>query len=77
MTQAGREESVSGQVSGHILTPLPGGGTTFYPDSKVVWDGLGRVQAVEEGEGSKYLIIPGLVDAHVHLPQYRVRGRFQ
>jgi guanine deaminase len=77
VTQEGGEESVSGQLSGHILTPIPGGETAFYPDSKVVWDEQGRIQKVEEGEGSKYLIIPGLVDAHVHLPQYRVRGLFQ
>ena len=63
-------------IDGHILTPLPEGGTAFFRDSSIEADAEGRIAGIGEGSGAQHLIIPGLVDAHVHLPQFRVRGRF-
>ena len=77
MNSSGSDQSPSpGSLHGHILTPLPSGGIGFFRDAQLSWDDRGRIQAVGEGAGAEHLIIPGLVDAHVHLPQYRVRGRF-
>lgn len=59
-----------------VLTP-DGDRTVFERDAALRWrdgflvEGEGEVEAL-----SDVLLIPGLVDAHVHLPQYRVRGRF-
>lgn len=44
-------------------------------DQRVSWE-AGRITDIAS-ESGEYLLIPGLVDAHVHLPQHRVRGRFQ
>jgi guanine deaminase len=64
-------------LSGHILTPLGDGGSGFFRDARLSWDAQGQIEGLSEGEGSEHLIIPGLVDAHVHLPQYRARGQFK
>jgi guanine deaminase len=69
----------TGRLDGHVLSPLVGGGLRWEPSSSLGWaDGLLVDKpvgpSVLEDEG--LLLIPGLVDAHVHLPQYRVRGRF-
>jgi len=67
----------AGSLDGHILTPLVEGGLGFYRDTRLGWDSSGCIAALSGGTGAEHLIIPGLVDAHVHLPQYRVRGQFQ
>ncbi len=69
----------TGRVDGHLLSPLVGGGLRWEPASTLAWkDGV--IVADADGpaalEDEGLLLIPGLVDAHVHLPQYRVRGRF-
>ena len=64
------------RIDGHILTPLPEGGTAFFRDSSLEAGTDGRIAGIGEGSGAEHLIIPGLVDAHVHLPQFRVRGLF-
>lgn len=74
------------EVPGHVLTPLPGGETHFERDSLVCWDEEGcliapernrsKVEPVRDLDGG-CLLVPGLVDVHVHLPQVLVRGRFQ
>lgn len=60
-----------------VLTPTDDG-LFFEADGAISWsDG---VLVEPDGEGERLdgvLLLPGLVDAHVHLPQYRVRGRFQ
>jgi len=75
------EGSAAGPVAGlsldgHILTPLLGGGVAFYRDARLSWNSAGDIEAISDGSKAEYLIIPGLVDSHVHLPQYRVRGKF-
>ena len=64
------------RIDGHILTPLPEGGTAFFRDSSIEAAADGRITGIGEGSRAEHLIVPGLVDAHVHLPQFRVRGRF-
>ena len=70
-------QGAAGIVSGHVLTPWPSGGTRFYRDASIAWDGEGHITGFGEGSSAEYLLVPGLCDAHVHLPQYRVRGLFQ
>ncbi len=66
-----------GGLRAPILSPT-GAGLFFERDGALSWaDGL-LVPPDGAGEPmADVLLIPGLVDAHVHLPQYRVRGRFQ
>ena len=69
-----------GRLDGHVLSPLASGGVRWEPSSALAWqDGL-LVDPASSGStasvDSELLLIPGLVDAHVHMPQYRVRGRF-
>ncbi len=75
---------------GAILTPRESGGTEFLPDGGLLVDDAGVIldigpgpiltqnhphtRRVRLGRGS--LVIPGLVDAHTHLPQYGGAGRF-
>ena len=64
-----------------ILTPLARGGVAFFADAHLVVRGS-RIESVggPRPEGTLthdlrgHLIIPGLVDAHVHYPQTRVVG---
>ena len=67
---------MAGWVRGHLLTPLPTGGTKFVRSSMLGWDDDGSLVAQQGSGRDGPLLIPGLIDAHVHLPQYRVRGRF-
>jgi len=67
---------MAGWVRGHVLTPRPQGGVHFERDSLLGWDDDGRLIAQQGSGGDGPLLVPGFVDAHVHLPQYRVRGRF-
>ena len=61
-----------------VLTPLAAGGTRFIPDGTVVVDAAGRIAAVDETSAlpmveaidlRPWLLLPGLVDLHAHLPQ--------
>ncbi len=67
--------SPAGSIAGHVLTPRGDGKTALLRDARVAWAG-GRITEIGSGTGD-LLLIPGLVDVHVHLPQHRVRGRFQ
>ena len=61
-----------------LLTP-DGDGMRFERDGLLRWSEGWLQHAVEPGDATNLpdvLLIPGLVDAHIHLPQYRVRGRF-
>ena len=64
-----------------VLTPLAGGGTRYEPDGAIEVDAAGRIGAVcpwserPAGDGPvavdvrPLLVLPGMVDLHVHLPQ--------
>ena len=67
-----------------VLTPLAGGGSRYEPDGMVAVDAGGRIGSVgpwtDDGTPSPgtggpvvdlrpWLILPGLIDLHVHLPQ--------
>ena len=71
-------------LRGRVLTPLLEGGTRFIADGTVLVDAEGRIVAVDEtsalsahpalraGEAvdlRPWLLLPGLVDLHAHLPQ--------
>ncbi|MFI5254240.1 MAG: guanine deaminase [Candidatus Limnocylindrales bacterium] len=65
-------------LRGRVLTPLAAGGSRFLADGTVAVDAAGRIVSVEEATpGSAggaidlrpWLLLPGLVDLHVHLPQ--------
>jgi len=73
-----------GCLRGPVLTPA-GRTLQAIADARVCWDeatGLLTEVAPADGQADdidvrgKGLLIPGFVDAHVHFPQYRVRGRF-
>jgi guanine deaminase len=73
-------------LRGPLLTPR-GDDLRAVADAVVRWDPVtGSLIEVDEAPSgatdaldlrSRGLIVPGFVDAHVHLPQYRVRGRFR
>jgi guanine deaminase len=64
-----------------VLTPLAGGGTRYERDGAVQVDAAGRIAAVRPWPGEPagdgpatidlrpLVLLPGLVDLHVHLPQ--------
>jgi guanine deaminase len=66
-------------LRGRVLTPLEGGGTLHLPDARVEVDASGRLAAVmawtDDAASASVLdvrpwvVMPGLVDLHVHLPQ--------
>jgi guanine deaminase len=62
-----------------LLTPLAGGGLRYEPDARIEVDERGRLTAVgawADGTDASaaldlrpWLVMPGLVDLHAHLPQ--------
>lgn len=67
-------------IRGRILTPLDDGGTRHEEDGLLVVDGAGRIEfagpAGERPDGAvsaidlrPWLLLPGMVDLHAHLPQ--------
>jgi guanine deaminase len=77
-------------IRGPVLNPLPEGGVAYWPDGLLVGDERGRIVAAGawdevaprfalEAAGvprSVGLILPPLLDAHIHIPQHPIRGRF-
>ncbi len=73
-------------LRGPLLTPIDGE-LRAIGDGQIRWDrATGLLTEVGPASGppgdaldlrGAGLIVPGFVDAHVHLPQYRVRGRFR
>ncbi len=67
-------------IRARVLTPLAAGGSAFHPDGLVVVGEGGRIESVgpyaEMAAGGTsvvdirpWLLLPGLVDLHAHLPQ--------
>ncbi len=81
-----RKQGLTG-VRGTVLAPQPDRSLVSSADGIVVWDEDGVIRhagpfaAVRDepvqiiDTGSPAVIVPGFVDAHVHLPQLALRGR--
>jgi guanine deaminase len=77
-------------IRGPVLDPQPSGNVTFWPDGVIVGDDRGRIVAagpwaevaprlaldVKAVPRSAGVILPPLLDAHIHIPQHPIRGRF-
>ncbi len=67
-------------IRARLLSPLAGGGTVHEPDGLLLVDGAGRIVYAGPSAGRPadaptavdlrpWVLMPGLVDLHVHLPQ--------
>ena len=77
-------------IRGPLLNPSPTAGVDYFPDGVLVGDDRGRIVAVGAWDEvatrlnldasavprSRGLILPPLLDAHIHIPQHPIRGRF-
>ena len=77
-------------IRGPLLTPRADAGVDYWPDAVLVGDDRGRIVAVgpwdevsarlnlagPEVPASAGIILPPLLDAHIHIPQHPIRGRF-
>ncbi len=77
-------------LRGPILNPRPDGGVTFLPDGALVAGPQGRIAWVGDWPAlapqlgardvpvtrSAGIITPPFLDAHTHIPQHPIRGRF-
>ncbi|MGD9722016.1 MAG: amidohydrolase family protein [Pirellulales bacterium] len=77
-------------VRGPILNPRPDGRVDYFPDGVLAGDERGKIVAVGDwNECSPQLgpaarsaraalgwIVPPFLDAHIHIPQHPIRGRF-
>jgi guanine deaminase len=77
-------------IRGPVLDPLPAGGVRYWPDGVLAGDERGRIVAVGPWDDvaarlsldaaavprSGGIILPPLLDAHIHVPQHPIRGRF-
>jgi guanine deaminase len=77
-------------VRGPVLNPTATGGVDYWPDGVIVGDDRGRIVAAGHWEAvavrlnlaadevprSPGIILPPLLDAHIHIPQHPIRGRF-
>jgi guanine deaminase len=73
-------------VRGPLLVPQPNGAMVFYPDGVLAADGDGVLQlagdwraqnlSAHPWRGSDGVMLPPLLDIHIHVPQHPIRGRF-
>lgn len=65
-------------IRARLLTPLAGGGTRFDGDGLIEVDAAGRITYAGAGDGRSaasaidlrpWVLLPGMVDLHAHLPQ--------
>src|SRR3954466_13915272 len=67
-------------LRGRLLTPLDSGGTRYESDGLLVVDGAGRItfagaaadrpnEAAHALDLRPFVLLPGMVDLHAHLPQ--------
>lgn len=77
-------------IRGPVLNPRSTGAIDYWPDGVLVGDDRGRIVAAGPWETvsarlslaaddvpeSLGIILPPLLDAHIHIPQHPIRGRF-
>jgi guanine deaminase len=68
-------------LCGPILNPQADGTLDFVPDGLLCWDDAGRITHVGPHDGrpaarSRGVILPPLLDCHIHIPQWPIRGHF-
>jgi len=77
-------------IRGPVLAPRADAGVDYWPDGVLVGDDRGRIVAAgpwdevaarlnvaaAEATSSQGIILPPLLDAHIHIPQHPIRGRF-
>lgn len=77
-------------VRGPLLDPRPDGSVRYFADGAIAGDERGRIvvagawsdvarqlgSAAEQARAADGLILPPLLDAHIHIPQHPIRGRF-
>jgi len=81
---------VARAIRGPVLNPLPEGGVAYWRDGVLAGDDRGRIVAAGPWDEvaprlaldaaavprSAGVILPPLLDAHIHIPQHPIRGRF-
>jgi len=82
--------TVSHVVRGRMLNPRADGSVDYSSDAAIIGDDRGRIvafgswndlsaqfgSAVQGFRRAGGLIIPPMLDAHIHIPQHPIRGRF-
>jgi guanine deaminase len=77
-------------IRGPVLNPSPAGGVDYWPDGVLVGDERGRIVAAGPWHEvaprlnldaaavprSLGIVLPPPLDAHIHIPQHPIRGRF-
>ncbi len=68
-------------VRGPLLVPRPGGAVDFIADGLLAWDAAGLLTFVgphdgRPAEASVGVLMPPLLDCHIHIPQWPIRGHF-
>jgi len=77
-------------IRGPVLNPVPTGGVDYWSDGVNVGDARGRIVAAGPWDEvaartgldaascprSLGIVLPPLLDAHIHIPQHPIRGRF-
>jgi guanine deaminase len=77
-------------IRGPLLNPRSDGSVALFPDAALIGDDRGKIVAVGHWNdvAAKYpaaearhrladgWIIPPMIDAHIHIPQHPIRGRF-
>ena len=72
-------------IRGPLLNPQPDGSVAYTSDAVLAWDVAGRftyvgdadhLSAAGQAPRSRGLLIPAMLDAHIHIPQWPIRGKF-
>jgi guanine deaminase len=82
--------SVFGAIRSPILNPRPDGSVEFWSDGVLIWDQNGKLLAAgkftdvapkfaldtRQCTAARGIVIPPMLDAHIHIPQHPIRGKF-
>ena len=82
--------TIAHAIRGPLLNPRNDGSVQFFPDAALIGDERGKIIAVEHWNDvvAQYpnaqnrariadgWILPPMLDAHIHIPQHPIRGRF-